>query len=209
MIKHIWFDFSDTIASVNRDAHNKLRYESYAKVTGKKLTRELIVEYEKLYDVHKKSNASIFKSMGKPAGFWSDVVNSVNPKTFYELTDENIPEVLTELSKIMPVSIFSNINLEKILPALGINKKIFTHILSSSMVGAPKPALDGFKKMIELSKLPPEEILYIGDGLEKDIVPAQKVGLVAGTVLQEIKQADYSFKDFQAILKFIEKENKK
>ena len=47
-IKHLWFDFSDTISRVNRDEHNKLRYETYAKAVGKPVTPTLIQEFEDL-----------------------------------------------------------------------------------------------------------------------------------------------------------------
>lgn len=145
MIKHIWFDFSDTLASIS--------------------TRI--------------------------------------PRRTYILTDPDIPEVLRELNKIIPISIFSNIQLDKILPALGVDSKLFTHILSASMVGASKPALKGFYKMIELSGLQAEEILYIGDILEKDIIPAKKVGIKTASVFEKLPEADYSFADFRDILEFV------
>ena len=207
MIKHIWFDFSETLASVNDQAHNKLRYESYAKVVGKPVTPELIAEYEKLYEEHKHSNLFVFKTLGMGSSFWSDVVNTINPKTLYYLTDPNIPEVLEKMSKIIPISIFSNINLDKTLPALGINPKWFTHLLYASMIGAPKPALDGFYKMIKLSSLPPEEILYIGDNIGKDVIPAKTVGIKTGVVFEKLPEADYSFKDFRDILEFVKYRN--
>lgn len=203
MIKHIWFDFSDTLASVNDEAHNKLRYESYAKVVGKPVTPELIAEYEKLYEEHTHSNLKVFNSLGQGSSFWSDIINAVNPKTLYRLTDPNILEVLEEMRKIIPISVFSNINLDKTLPALGIDPKWFTHILAASMIGAPKPALDGFYKMIELSALPPEEILYIGDDIGKDVMPAKTVGIKTGVVFEKMKEADFSFKDFRDILEFV------
>lgn len=207
MIKHIWFDFSDTLASVNKDAHDKLRYETYAKVVGRSVTPQLISEYEKLYEERKHSNSAVFKSLGNVAGFWSGLVNAVNPKTFYSLTDPNIPEVLEQLSRIIPISIFSNINLGNILPALGIDLKWFTNILSSSAVGYPKPALNGYYKVIELSAILPHEILYIGDDVGKDVIPAKTVGIKTGVVFEELKEADYFFKDFKDILEFVKSKN--
>ncbi|HTE48942.1 MAG TPA: HAD family hydrolase [Candidatus Paceibacterota bacterium] len=207
MIKHIWFDFSDTLARVNMDAHSNLRYATYAKIVGKPITPELIAEYEKLYEENNHSNSAIFKSLGMVAGFWSGLVNAMNPKTFYIINDPNIPQVLEELSKNIPVSMFSNINLGNILPALGINLNWFTHLLSSSMVGSPKPALDGYKKIIELSAISPDEILYVGDDIGKDVIPAKSVGIKAGVVFKKSAEADYSFKDFKDILEFIKSAN--
>ncbi|MEK7128556.1 MAG: HAD family hydrolase [Patescibacteria group bacterium] len=206
MIKHIWLDFSETIGSINKEAHNTLRYESYAKFKNKPVTLELIQEYEKLYETHAHSNSAIFKNLGLPAGFWSKLIGMVDPRVHYHLMDPNIPEVLEKMSKIIPVSIFSNIDLNRILPALGVDIKWFTHILSANTLEVPKPALGGFYKMIELSSLLPEEILYIGDHLEKDIIPAKKVGIKTGAVFEKIKEADYYFKDFKDILELIKNE---
>ena len=199
MIKHIWFDFSETLGSITKEAHENLRHETYAKLVGKKINEDLRKEYEDLREKHK-SNSAVFKSLGKPVTFWAKLVGAVDPKTFYSLTDENIPNVLQEMSKIIPISIFSNIDADKILSTLGVDLKLFTHFISASEIDAPKPALEGFYKMIELSKLPAEEILYIGDHLEKDVIPAKKVGIKSGVVFEKIPEADYYFKDFKDIL---------
>jgi hypothetical protein len=50
MIRHLWLDFSDTIVFINKEEHDKLRYESYASVIGKQITPELEAEYENLYE---------------------------------------------------------------------------------------------------------------------------------------------------------------
>src|SRR3989338_3462447 len=163
MIKHIWFDFSDTIASVIKERHDKLRHDSYATLTGKPVNSELIKEFEELSTKYMKNNSGFFCSLGMLADYWSNQVNSVNPRELYCLVDNNIPDVLSKLKDIVPISIFSNINIDKILPALDIDSNLFTHILSGRMVKAPKPSLNGFYKIIELSNLKPEEILYIGD----------------------------------------------
>ena len=208
MIKHIWFDFSDTLASIDKKIHSQFRYETYAKIKNKPVTPELVAEYEKLYEENGHSNSAVFKSLGMLPGFWSGLVNDLDPKTFYRLADPNIPEVLEQMSKVIPISIFSNINLGNIMPVLNINPRWFTHILSASMVGNPKPALDGFYKIIELSAVSPSEILYIGDNVGKDVIPAKTVGIKTGVVFAESKEADYSFVDFKDILEFVKNNNK-
>jgi FMN phosphatase YigB (HAD superfamily) len=200
MIKHIWFDFSDTIARVKKAEHDKLRYQSYATAIGKSVTPELIKEYEALYREHKNSNAAVFSSLGFPSGYWSDRINSTDPSKFYLLANSDIPSVLKQMKDIMPIFLFSNLELDKVLPPLGIDAKWFSHILSSGMVKNPKPALDGFYKLIKLSALPPDEILYIGDDIEKDILPAKAVGLKTGIIWKKAAEADYSFKNFEDIL---------
>ncbi|MBI5798891.1 MAG: HAD family hydrolase, partial [Candidatus Yonathbacteria bacterium] len=199
-IKHIWFDFSETIAFLKKGRHDRLRYETYAQVTGKPVTEELIAEYENLYKKFNHSNAAIFRSLGQTSNFWSERVNSVEPSELYELADENVPKVLQKVKETVPISIFSNIELGKILMALSINPEWFTHIISAGMVKEPKPALDGFYKIIELSGIPAQEILYIGDDVGKDVRPAKQVGVQAGLMWKKSDEADYSFENFKSIL---------
>ena len=203
MIRHIWFDFSETLAFINKEAHDKLRYESYAKVIDKPVTAELIEEYEKLYKEHNRSNAAVFRSLGFSSNYWSEQINSVDPRLFYYLADESIPSVLDLVRKNIPISLFSNVQLDKVLTSLSINPDWFIHILSSGMVKEPKPALDGFYKIIELSNLPADEILYIGDDVGKDVIPSKTVGVKAGLIWKESEEADYSFKTFGEILELI------
>lgn len=200
MIEHIWFDFSETLAFLKKENHDKLRYESYSTLTGRPITESLVREYEELYAKFSHSNSALFRSLGAPSNYWSERIASADPKELYGLFDDRIPEMLKDLSSSLPVSIFSNIQLDRVLPALGIDVKIFSHILSATMVKEPKPALDGYYKMIELSGIAPENILYIGDDVDKDVVPAKKVGIQAGLLWKESDKADYCFKNFEAIL---------
>jgi FMN phosphatase YigB (HAD superfamily) len=203
MIKHIWFDFSETIALLNKEVHNQLRYQSYAAVIGKPVSETLITEFEELYKKYNHSNAAIFRSLGLPSGYWSDKINSIDPAQFYRLADKTIPDALKKIKSIAPISLFSNIQLGQVLPVLGIDPSWFSNILSSGMLKEPKPALEGFYKMIELSHLPPSEIMYVGDHVGKDVLPAKQVGIITGLMWNKSPEADYCFENFNAILKVI------
>ena len=48
MIKHIWFDFSDTLVKLDQQMHDQLRYSSYAEVVKKPLDENLIEEYQEM-----------------------------------------------------------------------------------------------------------------------------------------------------------------
>jgi len=201
-IKHIWFDFSETIASPNKDLHNKLRYETYALAVGKPVTPDMEKEYEALFAKHM-SNSAVFTALGFDAGYWSERISSIDPKMLLTLTDKDIPSVLDQLRKIVPISMWSNIHAAKILPALGIDPKWFTHFLSPDEVKNPKPALDGFKLVIERSNIPPEHILFIGDSLEKEIRPAKSLGIQTGLIWSDSSEADYCFHSFKEILEIV------
>lgn len=200
-IKHIWFDFSETIVFLKKERHDRLRYETYAQVVEKHVSDELIQEYEDLYKKFNHSNAAIFRSLGKSSNFWSESVNSVEPNELYELASQNIPDVLKKIKEQVPISLFSNIQLGKILASLNINPDWFTYVISAGMFKEPKPALDGFYKMVELSGVQAQEILYIGNNVGTDIGPAKRIGLQTGLMWMKSDEADYSFENFEDILK--------
>lgn len=201
-IKHIWFDFSETIIRLDKQAHEKLRYGSYAEVVGKPVTPELIEEYGSLFKIHK-SHSAIFASLGLPDGYWSERYASADPSALLKLASPNIPDVLKRLGEIVPISIFSNVQADKFFPALGIDSTWFTYILGPKEVKNPKPALDGFKLMIELSNLPPENILFVGDSVEKELKPAKSLGLLTALMWNTSPEADYCFQDFEDIVKLV------
>lgn len=171
-IKHIWFDFSETIA-IPSEAHDKLLYETYASVVGKPVSSKLKSEYRKEHEKHK-SNSAVFNYLGLPAGYWSGVVNSKNPIELYKLADPNIPVVLDKLRQMLPISIFSNMRMDILLPAMAINPKWFTNFLSSADLKKPKPNPEGFYKIVEMSNLPANQVLFIGDSVEKEDVTCKE-----------------------------------
>ncbi len=52
-------------------------------------------------------------------------------------------------------------------------------IASSSSWGFEKPDPQFFQKIVEITKLEPSEIAYVGDRLDNDVRPAQEAGLVS------------------------------
>ncbi|MBL8031371.1 MAG: HAD family hydrolase [Candidatus Doudnabacteria bacterium] len=198
-IKHVWLDFSDTLASINKELHNQLKYKAYAELTGQPLTPELKAEYDVLYTAQI-SNAAVFQFLGAPANFWTNQLNTLDPNILYTLVEPNAAQYVQQLRERVPVSIFSNIQLDSVLPALGFEPNWFTHILKSK----PKPALEGFYKIVELSNLQPHKILYVGDQVGKDILPAKQVGLTTGLIYSQAPEADYNFETLQDIFKLLE-----
>lgn len=198
-IKHVWFDFSDTLASLS-EGHDKLLYETYAKAVGKPVSAALIKEYEELYKKYGSNSAVFTNGLGLVSGYWAKCVDAIELGSMYKLADSRIPIALDQLRKIVPISIFSNMKMDKLLPSIGLDRQLFTHLLSGADFPNPKPALDGFKKVIEMSNLPPQNILFIGDSVQKEIMPAKKVGMIAGLVWSASPEADFSFKNFEEIL---------
>jgi HAD superfamily hydrolase (TIGR01549 family) len=200
-IKHVWFDFSDTIVTPDPERHAKLRYATFAKLKSAPQTPELEKEYDNLRQRYGSHSNVFVQTFGLDGSFWpGEIAKIATDEGYYKLIDEAAPYILSRLAKIVPVSIFSNVDTESVMQRLGIDTSIFTNIFSSSSLRYPKPHPEGYLKIIELSHLPADQILYIGDLEAKDILPAKSVGLKTGIIWNKSDQADYNFNNFREIL---------
>ncbi len=213
MIKHIWFDVAGTLVTYSDEferVHNQLRYQTYADLVGKPLTKKLKKEFEEIYARYG-SNSAVFRSLGCSSDFWQKRFNTLD-KTQYYQPNEAVTQTLKKIKNNLPISIFTNLKLKEIkktLKLVGIDPTWFSHIISGDEIKERKPALDGFYLMIKQSLLDPSEILYVGDRIKVDILPAKKLGIKTCLVWQESKKADCSCKRFDQIIKYLKKENEK
>lgn len=206
MIRHIWFDMGGTLyreTSAFDEQHDKLRYEAYAAITGVPVG-EAESKYLELY-AHFGSNSAVFTSLGKPSDFWQNTFDDMDLAAVLE-PDSTVNQTIVELSRHVPVSIFTNfkpVKIETVLSLLGIDQAVFTHILSGDDVTERKPNLEGFEKMIELSGLPAEELLYVGDRINVDIKPARAVGIKTALLWQASGEADYCAMSYPELMEVI------
>ena len=204
MIKHVWFDLEGTLTTRSDDfnkAHNQLRYQTFATLVGKPITDELKQEFEELYKVHG-SNSAVFRSLGRASDFWQTRFNTLD-KTQYYKPMRAIYSTVEKLQEKMPISLFTNVKpgeVSKTLTIIDIDQSWFTHIITGDDIQERKPALDGFYVMIEKSGVHPEEILYVGDRIKVDILPAKEVGIKTCLVWDASSEADYSFEQFEDLL---------
>ena len=198
-IKHIWFDMSNTLLRPN-ELHDQFLYATYAKAVGKPVSPELIKEYGEMHKKYKSNSAVFTTGLGLPPGYWQDKVQSADFTKMYTLMSPAVPVVLAKLQEKFAVSVFSNMRPKEMLAQIGIDTSWFAHFLSGADFKNPKPALDGFYKMVEITGLPAENILFVGDSVEKEMLPAKKVGMQTALVWQESPEADYSFKKFEDLL---------
>ncbi len=68
-----------------------------------------------------------------------------------------------------------NSNLGNILERL-VGKNIFSEIIISENENFRKPSLEFYELALKKLNVDPEEVLYIGDSLKLDIIPAKKLG---------------------------------
>ncbi len=203
-IKHVWFDLEGTLTVLTHDfhkSHDKLRYETYSEATNRPVSAELIDEFEALY-VREGSNSAVFRSLGLPSDYWMQHRGKLDPAHSYEPV-QVVTDTLIKLRDSVPISLFTNFKLDitiRTLKTIGIDKQGFAHIITGDDVRERKPALDGFYQMIERSKLPADQILYVGDRVEVDIKPAKSLGIQTCIVWSESTEADFSFVQFQDLL---------
>jgi FMN phosphatase YigB (HAD superfamily) len=209
MIKHVWFDLEETLTIYSPEffkEHNNLLYQTYAKAVRKPITKELLDEFKKLYN-ELGSNSAVFRSLGHPSNYWQKTYQeSIDVNPFVKAAT-NAKKTLLKLKKIVPISIFTNVTSKSLfstLKLIDIDKEWFTHTINGDDIKERKPALDGFNLMIKKSNLLPKEILYVGDLINKDILPAKAVGMRTCLLWAKSDKADYSFEKFEEILNIFE-----
>ena len=86
-------------------------------------------------------------------------------------------EVLLQLKAHYPMVLVSNFygNIATVLREFGLDG-IFQAVIESAVVGVRKPDLRIYSLGVEALGLRPEEVVVVGDSIEKDIIPAQKAG---------------------------------
>jgi HAD superfamily hydrolase (TIGR01549 family) len=207
-IKHIWFDLGETINIHSPEftkVYEDLRYGLYSEITDKPVDEDLKQEYLELYKKHG-SNSVTFSALGKPVDFWQSHFSKIDKTQFYQ-PDERVYKTLERLKDIVPISLFSNIKSDEIIRTLNLiklDRDWFTYIINSDNIANRKPHPEGFYKIIEVSKLPASKILYVGDRVNVDILPAKSVGLKTCLVWGKSAEADYSFENFADILTIVQ-----
>ena len=86
-------------------------------------------------------------------------------------------EVLLKLREKYPMVLVSNFygNIAVVLQEFGLDG-IFQKIIESAVVGIRKPDPRIFSLGVEALGLKAEEVIVVGDSMDKDIIPASKAG---------------------------------
>jgi len=126
--------------------------------------------------------------------------------------NERVIEAIRNLkSKGFRLSVLSNGGLgavKKKLMVIGLNVEDFEFVLASDELGVSKPNKGAFGAVVERSaregkKLRHDQILYVGDREEIDVVGAKNVGMKAVLVGGRSELADENFKDLSELVRFI------
>lgn len=195
-IKGVIFDYGGTLDS--RGVHwSEIIYEGYkANAVGveKSLFREAYVYAERLLAKESLVDASFnfydlmrlkveleltYLKKLTPIEVSESLIESI-ARYCYKAARECVEEsrnVLEVLSLRYPLVIVSNFygNLKSVLSDFDI-LKYFKAVVESSIVGVRKPDPSIFLLGVNALGVLPEEILVVGDSLEKDIMPASGIG---------------------------------
>src|SRR3989338_4710216 len=187
-VRYIWWDLDGTLYKMPPEFEKvkyQRRFQLYSKITKKPIGEGLKSEDMGLYRKHG-SHSSVFMTLGKSKDFWQEEHQKIDLMPFIHPDKSTVDMFRAFETMRIGHSIFTNRKkafVKKILSHLGINPKLFQHILTNEDVERPKPYPDGFRKMVKLTRpIPPQNILYVGDRVEADIIPAKKEKLLTALV---------------------------
>ena len=112
--------------------------------------------------------------LGKPK-YQQAIVDDLYARTQAETAKSR--EVLLELKHRYRMVLVSNFygNISTVLEEFGLDG-IFENIVESAVVGVRKPDPKIFSFGVEALGMQPEEVMVVGDSMDKDIIPATKAG---------------------------------
>lgn len=103
------------------------------------------------------------------------VVSDIYGRTLEET--QRSREVLLQLKACYPMVLVSNFygNIATVLKEFGLDG-IFLHIIESAVVGVRKPDPRIFSLGVDALGMSCEDVVVVGDSIDKDIIPAKSIG---------------------------------
>lgn len=172
-IKWIFFDIGSTLVDESVAYQNRIERT----IAGTNVTYDDF--YNKMVEISKYNQSGYNKALeayGLKMAPWNSDDEFVYPET------ENC---LGELSKHYRIGIIANQNLgsEERLEKLGLLKHIDL-VIASAEEGVAKPDLRIFQIALDRANCKPEEAIMVGDRLDNDIIPANKIGMTTVWIKQ-------------------------
>ena len=201
-IKWIFFDIGSTL--IDESVAYRKRIERT--IAGTNVTYDDF--YNKMVEISKYNQSGYNKALeayGLKMAPWNSDDEFVYPEA------ENC---LCELSKHYKIGIIANQNLgsEERLEKLGLLKYIDL-VIASAEEGVSKPDLRIFQIALDRANCKPEEALMVGDRIDNDIVPANKIGMKTIWIKQgfgkycepktEIEQPDYTVESLNELISIL------
>lgn len=164
--KWIFFDIGSTL--IDESIAYRKRIERT--IAGTNVTYDDF--YNKMVEISKYNQSGYNKALeayGLKMAPWNNEDEYVYPEA---------EEVLRELSERYHIGIIANQNLgsEERLEKLGLLKYIDL-VIASAEEGVAKPDLRIFQIALDRANCKPEEAVMVGDRIDNDILPANKIGM--------------------------------
>ena len=201
-IKWIFFDIGSTL--IDESVAYRKRIERT--IAGTNVTYDDF--YYKMVEISKYNQSGYNKALeayGLKMAPWNSDDEFVYPEA------ENC---LCELSEHYKIGIIANQNLgsEERLEKLGLLKYIDL-VIASAEEGVAKPDLRIFQIALDRANCKPEKALMVGDRIDNDIVPANKIGMKTIWIKQgfgkycelktEIEQPDYTVESLNELISIL------
>ncbi|MEE1017675.1 MAG: HAD family hydrolase [Ruminococcus sp.] len=202
-IKWIFFDIGSTLVDESVAYQNRIERT----IAGTNVTYDDF--YNKMVEISKYNQSGYNKALeayGLKTVPWNSDDEFVYPEA---------KNCLSELSKHYKIGIIANQNLgsEERLEKLGLLKHIDL-VIASAEEGVAKPDLRIFQIALARADCKPEEAVMVGDRLDNDIIPANKIGMTTVWIkhgfggyaeLKEIEEhPDYTINNLNDLLNLLE-----
>ncbi|MCK4550977.1 MAG: HAD family hydrolase [Candidatus Aenigmarchaeota archaeon] len=209
-IKAIFFDADKTLYKIDTTNAYRLLYDFLSKETGikrdliKKQHKEEIKKAVKSLDPKKRGYCVPVFEITKDEKitqkamniFWDKIIKDLEP---YDSVVEVVSEIKKKHNLILVVTSdeFRETLLRKLNSIFGDYTKYFDGIVTPEDTGEMKPSGKYYKIALERFNLKPEEVIVIGDSIERDIVEAKKIGIT--TVLFKPNKTNTVFENLSDI----------
>ncbi len=179
-VRHVWFDCDDTLYIQPPELKAEIRRTICTEIalrTGRHL-EDIMQEYPaRLHEF--RTNTLAMGSYGIPEGDAREIYNRSDIPSFVR-PDPKLAHTVQQIKDLgILVSVFTNnrrSTLIGILRNLGLDIDAFRRLMTAEEV-EPKPSEDGYKEIVECSDIALNELMFVGDRVEADIVPARKHGM--------------------------------
>ena len=201
-IKWIFFDIGSTLVDESVAYRNRIE----------RTIANTVISYDEFYQKMveiSKCDQNAYNKAVEVYGLIKAPWNSEDEIIFPEA--EN---VLRGLSKRYKIGIIANQELgtEQRLEKIGLHKYIDL-IIASAEEGVAKPDLRIFQIALDRANCKPEEAVMVGDRLDNDIIPANKIGMITMWIKQgfgafsepnkAIEQPDYTINNLNELLNLL------
>ena len=172
----------NAVKSILAKKHSEIEPEAFYaewKQLHKKRMRQTLFLTER--EIFMKDLAELYSVYGI-AGDYKEDVKIMLESLYNRTVFPEVPEAINRLSKKYEVIIASNTDTEPLLQNFDYNGLVFRKIYTSEGLMAYKPNPKFYLTILNECGYSPEEVLYVGDSCEEDIIAPSQLGIKTALV---------------------------